>query len=157
MKLAIVSLCLVSTLIGCVTARSPAVELHVPSSSNYHDLELALDEAEAKWSSSGILSYSYHINCGSVFGGSEYKVTYHNGACHAKYIRDYGMPSTCECNQYSMPQLFAIIRNAITAKYGEISVSFDSECGNVQEFSLRPDASEPDNAWIVVISHFKRS
>ena len=155
MKATTFSLCFALSLVGCTTQRSRGLEYYVPRESSFHDVSVALDKAEAQWAAAGVTNYSFHIRLAGVFGGSVYEATYQAGSCRATHLKDVGLPSSFACDENSMPQLFAVIREEVTSEKSDIWLSLDPELGYVRWFSIEPHTDVPDQGWGAEISHFK--
>jgi len=155
MKTAFSSLSLALALVGCATEQSRALEHHVSWGGNFHEIAVALDAAEAKWAATGITNYSFRIRRGGAFGGSVYNAVYRPGSCGATHLKDVGLPASFSCEENSMPQLFAEIRNQVASRNSDISVSLDPKIGYVRSFSIEPHTDLTDQGWGAEISHFR--
>jgi hypothetical protein len=148
-------LAVVFVLAGCASESSRGLEYRTAQSTNSAEIVAAIDRAEAQWRSAAITSYSLRIRRGGVFGGSVFKATYGPGSCRATYLKDVGLPSSLACEENSMPQLLAEVRNQVTSGEGDVSLSLDPELGYLHWFSVEPHTDLTDQGWGVEITHFR--
>ena len=149
------NLCLALALVGCATRSSPGLEYRASYSTSYRTMAEALDKAESQWVAAGVTEYSFHIRRGGVFGGSVYNVVYRDSSCRAWPLKDIGLSSSIECEENSMPRLFAEVRKEVTSGDSSISLSLDPELGYVRWFWIEPRTDVTDQGWGAEISRFR--
>lgn len=155
MRLAFLTPLLALALIGCSATPPRGLEYRVKPGESPGSLLAALDKAEAQWAAAGIESYSYRIRRGSVFGGTVYAATFLPDKCRARRVKDIGLPSKLNCEENTVPGLFAAIRRELSTGTSDVYVSLDATLGYVNWFSVEPNTELTDQGWGAEISHFK--
>ena len=137
---------------------TPAPPTPTPTASAPGSPEAALQQAQARWASSGIADYSY-IGAWTCFCPEKYRadtqVTVDGGSVIAVDSADPGFDAIPAPERFvPVEGLFALIQNAIDENASRIEVSYDETHGYPVELFIDHDARMADEETRFSVSSF---
>ena len=122
-------------------------------------LQTAIDEAEHRWRTAALNSFSYHLVVGGPFGYTTYVIRVDGNECKAKSRSTFGKHTSRwkpgPCKGQSMGDLFTEFRRQLSYAQELIELNFDPDYGYPTKVSFQPHESD-DQSEYFEISTFKK-
>jgi len=118
-----------------------------------------IETAESLWNSKNLISYSYLVKEGGVFGFSEYKIKVNGEKCSAKSRYSIGSKFSSwksdVCTGHLISEQFARSKKQMLAGTNHSTFTANAGVGYIQYFSADPITDATDQDWYIEIKNFK--
>ena len=118
-----------------------------------------IESAEVLWNSKNLVSYSYIVKEGGVFGFYEYKIKVNGNKCSAKSRYSIGSKfsswKTDVCTGHLISEQFERSKKQMRAGTNHSNFTANESAGYLEYFSADPITDATDQDWYIEIKNFK--